>query len=152
MICYKGIIKKVPALLLAAVLTVPAGMLPALADDPEDEDISIDELVEEVYLEDDGEIAVDAYWDFPIALEDLDPTLLVLANKHYLLDKDYVSGKVVAMKQRKADKNDNNTNGGVLRCSGDMKLEERCALALVEMSEAARADGYKLYLKSAYRS
>ena len=152
MICYKGIIKKVPALLLAAVLTVPAGMLPALADDPEDEDISIDELVEEVYLEDDGEIAVDAYWNFPIALEDLDPTLLVLANKHYLLDKDYVSGKVVAMKQRKADKNDNNTNGGVLRCSGDMKLEERCALALVEMSEAARVDGYKLYLKSAYRS
>ena len=152
MICYKGIIKKVPALLLAVILTVPAGMLPALADDPEDEDISIDELVEEVYLEDDGEIAVDAYWNFPIALEDLDPTLLVLANKHYLLDKDYVSGRVVAMKQRKADKNDNNTNGGVLRCSGDMKLEERCALALVEMSEAARVDGYKLYLKSAYRS
>ena len=122
----------------------------ALAED--DEELLMEELIEEVILDDETDLAGDALWDFPVALEDLDPTLVVLANKHYLLDKDYVSGKLVAVKQRKADKEDNNTNGGVLRCSGDMKLEERTVEALVAMSEAARDDGYKLYLKSAWRS
>lgn len=138
-----------PLLLVAALLTA---VIPACASEPDEEDYSMEELVEEVILEEDGEVVTDALWTFPIALEDMDPTLLALANKHYLLDKSFLAGELVAMKQRKADKNDNNTNGGVLRCSGDMKLEERCSAALVEMSEAARQDGYKLYLKSAYRS
>ncbi len=133
-------------------MTLLAAFSQSYAQDNDDEDISMEELVEEVILEEDGEVVMDALWTFPVALEDLDPTLLALANKHYLLDKNFVAGELVAMKQRKADKDDNNTNGGVLRCSGDMKLEKRCSLALVEMSEAARDDGYKLYLKSAYRS
>ena len=138
-----------PVLLCMMLL---AAFSQSYAEDQDDEDISMEELVEEVILEEDGEVVMDALWTFPVALEDLDPTLLALANKHYLLDKNFVAGELVAMKQRKADKDDNNTNGGVLRCSGDMKLEKRCSLALVEMSEAARDDGYKLYLKSAYRS
>lgn len=119
------------------------------------EDLEIEDLLEEEYLDDEtGEMNTQNgdLWDFPVALEDMDPNYVILANKHYLLDKNFVSGKLVDMKQRKADKQDNNTNGGVLRCSGGMKLETLCAAALVEMSEAARRDGYKLYLKSAYRS
>lgn len=141
------VLKWLPAALLLLML-----LTSAYAADFDEEDFSIDEIIEEGYLEEDSETASDPLWTFPITPEEMDPSLLVLANKHYLLEKNYVSGKIVAMKQRKADKNDNNTNGGVLRCSGDMKLEERCAQALVEMSEAARTDGYKLYLKSAYRS
>lgn len=119
----------------------------------EEEELLLEDLIEEeVILDDEMDPEAGAVWDFPVALEDLDPTLVVLANKHYLLDKNYVSGELVAVKQRKADKQDNNTNGGVLRCSGDMKLEERTLEALVAMSEAARDDGYKLYLKSAWRS
>ncbi len=134
--------------LLMALCLLSAGL--ALA---EEEELFLEELIEEeVILEDETDPEAGAVWDFPVALEDLDPTLVVLANKHYLLDKNYASGKLVAVKQRKADKQDNNTNGGVLRCSGDMKLEERTVEALVAMSEAARDDGYKLYLKSAWRS
>lgn len=134
--------------LLMALCLLPLGL--ALAED--DDELLMEELVEEVLLDDEAVLSGEAVWDFPVALEDLDPTLVVLANKHYLLDKNYVSGKLVAVKQRKADKEDNNQNGGVLRCSGDMKLEERTIEALVAMSEAARDDGYKLYLKSAWRS
>lgn len=134
--------------LLTALCLLPIGL--ALAED--DDELLMEELVEEVLLDDEAALSGEAVWDFPVALEDLDPTLVVLANKHYLLDKNYVSGKLVAVKQRKADKEDNNQNGGVLRCSGDMKLEERTIEALVAMSEAARDDGYKLYLKSAWRS
>ena len=134
--------------LLTALCLLPLGL--ALAED--DDELLMEELVEEVLLDDEADLSGEAVWDFPVALEDLDPTLVVLANKHYLLDKNYVSGKLVAVKQRKADKEDNNQNGGVLRCSGDMKLEERTIEALVAMSEAARDDGYKLYLKSAWRS
>lgn len=134
--------------LLTALCLLPLGL--ALAED--DDELLMEELVEEVLLDDEADLSGEAVWDFPVALEDLDPTLVVLANKHYLLDKNYASGKLVAVKQRKADKEDNNQNGGVLRCSGDMKLEERTIEALVAMSEAARDDGYKLYLKSAWRS
>ena len=134
--------------LLTALCLLPLGL--ALAED--DDELLMEELVEEVLLDDEADLSGEALWDFPVALEDLDPTLVVLANKHYLLDKNYASGKLVAVKQRKADKEDNNQNGGVLRCSGDMKLEERTIEALVAMSEAARDDGYKLYLKSAWRS
>ena len=134
--------------LLTALCLLPLGL--ALAED--DDELLMEELVEEILLDDEADLSGEAVWDFPVALEDLDPTLVVLANKHYLLDKNYVSGKLVAVKQRKADKEDNNQNGGVLRCSGDMKLEERTIEALVAMSEAARDDGYKLYLKSAWRS
>ena len=57
------------------------------------------------------------------------------------------------MKQRKAAKDGSNKNGGVLFAKGGTyKLQETCAEALVAMSEGARADGYNLYLKSAYRS
>ena len=131
--------------LLAAALSPAA---PALAEDDEDLEISIIELTEE-QNPDESELL----WSFPVALDEMVPEYVQLANKHMLLSKDYVPSSLVTAKQRKADKNGVNTNGGVLKATGAaMQLQDVCLEALVAMSEAARADGYNLYLKSAYRS
>ena len=119
----------------------------------EADDLSIEEIVEEVDL--DAVIYDDVLWNFPVALEDMKPEYVVLANKHYLLDASFVCEPLVAVKKRKSDKDGNNTNGGVLKASNsEMKLNESCYEALVSMCEAARAENasYLLYLKSAYRS
>ncbi len=129
------------ALLLLAGLVLLA--CPAFAED----DLLIEEIVE--YVDLDAESYGDVEWTFPVSLADLDPQYVRLANKHYLLDKDYVPSDLVTVKTRNSD----GSNGGVLKASGaKMQLEKACAQALWEMSEAALNDGYKLYLKSAYRS
>lgn len=136
------------ALLACALLAACAGAQPALAEDDEDLEISIMDLTEEANPDE-----TDLLWDFPVALSDMEPDFVRLANKHMLLGKDYIPQPLVTMKQRKADKNGVNTNGGVNKATGSaMQLQETCAEALVAMSEAAREDGYVLYLKSAYRS
>ena len=138
--------KKVCCLLLAALLA----LLPAAFAE---EELLIEEETDGE--ETAGEAAEDggAVWDFPVALEDMDPAFVVLANKHYKLDEKFVPDPLVKMKQRKKNKDGSNKNGGVLFAKGGTyKLQETCALALVEMSEAARDDGIYLYLKSAYRS
>ena len=125
--------------------------LPCLAE--EAEDFSIEEIVEDVDL--DATFYEDIPWNFPVALEDMKPEYVVLANKHYLLDSSFVCEPLVTAKKRKADKEGNNTNGGVLKASNsEMKLNEACYEALVAMCEAARTENssYLLYLKSAYRS
>lgn len=117
----------------------------------EDEDLSIFEVTEELLIED--VTYGDVPWDFPVDLYDLNPEYVRLVNKHYLLDKEYVSEPLVTLKTRKSAKDGSNANGGVLKASsGTMQLQETCAEALVAMCEAAREDGYNLYLKSAYRS
>ena len=123
----------------------------ALAED-EDLEISIADtagiVVEEVLLDDD-----EALWFFPVALADMDPELIRLANKHVYLASDFVPDPLVTLKTRKADKDGNNTNGGVNKASSsEMQLQQECAEHLVEMFEAALEDGVTLYLKSAYRS
>ena len=138
--------KKVCCLLLAALLA----LLPAAFAE---EELLIEEETDGE--ETAGEAAEDggAVWDFPVALEDMDPAFVVLANKHYKLSEKFVPDPLVKMKQRKKNKDGSNKNGGVLFAKGGTyKLQETCALALVEMSEAARDDGIYLYLKSAYRS
>ena len=133
--------KKICCFLAALLLLLPILVLAEL----EEEEITLDEVQEEQ--------AGEAEWNFPVALEDMDPQFVVLANKHYKLDKTFVPAPLVKMKQRKADKDGSNKNGGVLFAKGGTyKLQETCAEALVAMSEGARADGYNLYLKSAYRS
>ena len=133
--------KRICCFVFALLLTVPLFSLAEL----EEEEITLDEVQEEQTGE--------AEWIFPVALEDMDPRFVVLANKHYKLDKTFVPEPLVKMKQRKADKDGSNKNGGVLFAKGGTyKLQETCAEALVAMSEGARADGYNLYLKSAYRS
>ena len=124
--------------------------VPVQAEEEED-DLMIEEIVEDVDL--DAVSYGDVQWAFPVALEDMDPEFVRLANKHYLLDKSYVPDPLVSVTARKADKDGNNTNGGLLKASGGkMQLQETCYDALVDMCEAARTDGQLLYLKSAYRS
>ncbi len=92
-------------------------------------------------------------WDFPVDLTEMDPELVRLANKEVLLSKDFIPEPLVTIPKRKTDSDGNNINGGMNKASsGEMQLQEECAAALVELMEAALADGQKLYLKSAYRS
>ncbi len=135
----KKTIRMLLILLCACMITVPAAA---------EEEIGLDELLSI------GEIEVEelAVWTFPVALEDMDPEFVRLANKHYLLDKDYVPEPLVTIKALKKNKDGSNANGGILKVGGTMQLQETCAAALIEMADAARADGYNLYLKSAYRS
>lgn len=106
------------------------------------------------YVEFDDEVTYDEVtWSFPVDLADMDPTLIVLANKHMLLAKDFVAKPLITVKARKSNKDGSNANGGVRKASGSkMQLQEECAQALAAMFDAAEQDGYKLYLKSAYRS
>ena len=146
--------KKVICFLLSLMLLLP---IFALAE-TETEELEIEEIIdaeeyEEEETEEEEPAAKAGEWTFPVALEDMDPTFVVLANKHYKLDSKFVPKPLVKMKQRKAAKDGSNKNGGVLFAKGGTyKLQETCAEALVAMSEGARADGYNLYLKSAYRS
>ena len=136
--------KRVCCILLSLLLLLPLCALSELNEE---------ELEIEEFDADATPAPAEAVWDFPVALEDMDPAFVVLANKHYKLDSSFVPDPLVKMKQRKAAKDGSNKNGGVLFASGGTyKLQETCAKALVEMSEGARAEGYKLYLKSAYRS
>jgi len=134
-------------LLLALLLVLPA----ALA---EEQELDLEELIVEETVEGEAaEPAGEATWTFPVALEDMQPAFVVLANKHYKLDKSFVPEPLVKMKERKANKDGSNKNGGVLFAKGGTyRLQETCAEALVNMSEAAREEDIKLYLKSAYRS
>ena len=141
--------KKAICILFSLILLLPAL---ALAETDEEE-LEIEEIIEGGEPEETETPVSAARWTFPVALEDMDPEFIVLANKHYKLDSKFVPDPLVKMKQRKAAKDGSNKNGGVLFAKGGTyKLQEACAEALVAMSEGARADGYYLYLKSAYRS
>ncbi len=139
--------KRLLSLLCAGVLLFPAFGL----GEEEDEEVSFADVSG---LDLEIEVSYDdVEWNFPVDLQDMEPDKIVLANKHMLLSKDFVSEPLVSIPTRKADKGGNNTNNGVLKASsGKMQLQEDCAAALVAMCEAAREEGLYLYLKSAYRS
>lgn len=115
----------------------------------EDEEISLGDtgiIWEEVSYD-------DVAWTFPVDLSDMEPDLVVLANKQVLLSKDFIPEDLKKIPSRKLDSDGNNKNGGMRKASGgEMQLTEECAAALVELMEAADDEGHKLYLKSAYRS
>ena len=143
--------KKIVCFLLFLFLVLP---LPACAE-PEADEVVLEEYVDEPDgNEPDTEApAGEAAWDFPVALEDMNPDFIVLANKHYLLDKDYYVEPLVKTVELKLKKDGSVKTPGIrMAVSSKMKLQEDCWNALVEMSDAAWADGYKLFLKSAYRS
>ena len=121
--------------------------LPVLSPAESGEGLVIEEITE-------GEAGFNEVpWLFPVALEDMDPVLVVLANKHYLLDKDFYAKPLVKTKKLKLNKDGSVKTAGVrMASSGTMKLQEDCYSALVALSDAARAEGHNLYLKSAYRS
>ncbi len=136
--------KRTGAILLA--LCLAAAMVQAAAEG----DLDITEIIEEVDL--DAVTYGDAAWNFPVALEDMKPEYIVLANKHYLLDSKFVCEPLVTVKALKLNKDGSKKSGDMYVVSSGMKLNETCAEALVALSDAAREDGYRLYLKSAYRS
>lgn len=131
---------------LTLLLMVLFCLLSCAALAEEDEEFSLFDLALDEITYD------DVLWDFPIDLYDMNPDFIRLANKHMLLEKGYVCEPLVTLKTRKVN-SDGTTNGGVRKASSaEMQLQEDCAAALVEMCEAAEAEGIRLYLKSAYRS
>ena len=126
-------------------------LLPGPAPAEEEGDLLIEEVVEFVDL--DAPTYEDVAWNFPIALEDLNPEYIRLANKHYLLPADYVPEDLVKVPSKPA-------KGGIswaVQPKEGQLLRQAAADALCEMNAAIRAvaeeNGYRaLYLKSAYRS
>ena len=133
------------ALCLFLLLPCPA---PAEA---EEDDLIIEEIIEESGP--DAPVYGEAEWTFPVALEDLDPGLIRLANKHYLLPSDYVPENLVKVPSKPS-------KGGIywaVQPKEGQLLRKEAADALCEMNaairEEAKENGYRaLYLKSAYRS
>ena len=138
--------RKILCLLLALLLLIPAA---APAED--DGELMIEESTEGEEPESGSTGEVE--WTFPVALEDMNPAFVVLANKHYLLEKGFVCKPLRKIKAMKLEKDKVTRKSGDMYVLGSgMQLNETCADALVALSDAARADGYNLYLKSAYRS
>ena len=138
--------KRTLCLFLSLMLLLPAVSLAELDED--------ELLIEEFLGDEPGPAdAPAAVWDFPISLADMDPEYVILANKHYLLDKSYVPGDLVKVPS-KPDK------GGIywaVKPKNGQLLRQVAADALCEMNRAimdeAPENGYRaLYLKSAYRS
>ncbi len=132
--------------LLALMLALPVLAENVEESEIEDEwafvDLGVDMLI--VYN--------DVKWDFPIDITDMDPELVRLANKQFLLDSKFVPDDLVTMKKLKLNKDGTNANGGVRQVDATWQLQAECAAALVELCDAARAEGHELYLKSGYRS
>lgn len=131
------------AFLAGLLLALPPLSAPALAE----EELAVTEIVETVDL--DQPAATDG-WSFPVALEDMNPEYIVLANKHYLLSEDYVPRDLVKVPK-------DPKKGGIKWKSAPKEghqLRKDCAEALCAMNAAMREiDGFQeMYLKSAYRS
>jgi len=130
------------------VLSAALLLTPALVQ--AESDITIEEIVEEVDL--DAVSYGDAVWSFPVALEDMRPDFVVLANKHYKLDPDFVCEPLRTIKSMKLNKDGTRKSGDMYLATSGQKLNEICADALAALSDAARAEGHKLFMKSGYRS
>lgn len=79
-------------------------------------------------------------WDFPLEANLVDGRdgLTRLSNRSRLLDKDFVPDHLVTLRLRSV--------------GGTFELREDAAEALTRFFDAAEQAGYKLYVKSAYRS
>ena len=76
--------KRICCFLLALILFLPALTLAEL----EEEDLGIEDLEVEEFDPEAEVPSTEAKWDFPVALEDMNPEFVVLANKHYKLDSE----------------------------------------------------------------
>ena len=133
--------------MLLAVLMFWCIVMPGTAEGGfEEEEIDIfdlEEMSETV-------AAGDPLWDFPVALEDMNPEFIRLANKHYLLPDNYVPDNLVKVPK-------DPKKGGIKwkrAPSEGHQLQAECAEALCAMNAVMREiDGFQdMYLKSAYRS
>ena len=147
--------KKFLCVVFSVILLLQACALAEL----DEEDLLIEEVVDgeefigEPEAAEEPEGPAEAVWNFPVALEDMNPEYIILANKHYLLDKKYVPKDLVKVPSKPE-------KGGIswaVRPKDGQKLRKVCSDALCEMNAAivavSKENGYrKLYLKSAYRS
>ena len=131
---------------ILALLLMMAMLVPALAEEEEDDWLFIDLSGEPIITYNDVE------WNFPVDMMDMDPLLVQLVNKSMFLAKEYTPADLVDVKKLKLDSEGNNTSGGVRMVDGSWQLHKDCAAALVELCDAARMAGHELYLKSGYRS
>ncbi|MBE5783203.1 MAG: D-alanyl-D-alanine carboxypeptidase family protein [Clostridiales bacterium] len=80
-------------------------------------------------------------WEYPLAPEILDDPgdYIILTNRETLLDSSYIPDDLVKVTAKRG-------------AGGEMELRKAANEALIAMFEAAKADGYTLYVKSTYRS
>ena len=138
--------RRLAALLLTLTLLLPLAAVSA--EDDEDFLLADDGLLVEEYLDS------DLPWDFPVALSDIDPELIRLANRENLLPKDFVPGDLTLVPKDPAK---GGIRWAVTPTDGKLKgqyLRAPAAEALCRMNAAMReVDGFRdMYLKSAYRS
>ena len=131
---------------LLCLLTAVCLAAPALAWDP-DEDYTFSDVIGMDVISYNNVV-----WDFPVDVMDMEPDLVQMINKSMFLDESFVPEDLVDVKSLKLNKDGSNANGGVRMVDGPWKLRQECAEALVQLCDAARAEGYELYLKSGYRS
>ena len=139
--------KRLTCILAALIMILSCAALAA-----DDEDLDIREIVDEIDMDAADYGGVE--WTFPVALEDMNPEYLVLANKHYLLSPDYVPPDLVKVPK---DPKNGGIKWAVTPTDGKLRgmyLREECAAALCAMNAVMREqDGFQvMYLKSAYRS
>ena len=138
--------KRVIWLLLAVLLLAGTVVCGTAEGGFEEEEIDIEDLEALTETVETG----DPLWDFPVALGDMNPEYIRLANKHYLLPEDYVPDDLVKVPK-------DPKKGGIKWKSAPSEghqLQAECAEALCAMNAVMREiDGFQdMYLKSAYRS
>ncbi len=139
-----------PILSLTLALCLALAPLTIRAEEDEEE-LIINEYMDELLVED---VYGEGVWDFPVALSDLDPELIRIANRSYLLPSDYVPEDLTKVPR---DPDEGGIRWAVTPSDGKLKgqyLREACAEALCAMNAVMREiDGFRdMYLKSAYRS
>ncbi len=130
--------------LALALLTVGAVLA-------EEEDSLLSDLYSDLEFEESYD---DVVWDFPVLLSDMDPELIRIANRQYLLPKDYVPQNLVKVPK---DPTKGGIRWAVTPTDGKLKgqyLRQEAADALCAMNaEMRQISGFRdMYLKSAYRS
>ncbi len=136
--------KKLLCILLSVLMLLPVLSLAEL----DEEELVIEELDLDADIP-----AGEAEWNFPVALEDMNPEYIILVNKHYLLGKKYVPKDLVKVPSKPE-------KGGIkwaVQPEKGQRLRQVCSDALCAMNQAIRDEapeyGYTdLYLKSAYRA
>ena len=141
-------IKQTLLLILALCLALT---LTGVRAEEEEEDLIINDYMDELLEED---VYGGSVWDFPVALSDMDPEYIRIANREFLLPKDFVPDDLVIVPR---DPKEGGIRWAVSPSDGKLKgqhLRKACAEALCEMNAAMReVDGFRdMYLKSAYRS
>ena len=122
--------KRVIWLLLAVLLLAGTVVCGTAEGGFEEEEIDIEDLEALPETVDTG----DPLWDFPVALGDMNPEYIRLANKHYLLPEDYVPDDLVKVPK-------DPKKGGIKWKSAPSEghqLQAECAEALCAMNAVMR--------------